>query len=81
MIKMLQYKMYPAGELRCPTTARYYYVRHYNVYTRISSENVHLMYYHTVIVENTQVQYFDNLISNCTRVFSMMPILIDCVGV
>ena len=21
MIKMLQYKMYPAGELRCPTTA------------------------------------------------------------
>ena len=25
MIKMLQYKMYPAGELRCPTTALVYY--------------------------------------------------------
>ena len=24
MIKMLQYKMYPAGELRCPTTALVY---------------------------------------------------------
>ena len=29
MIKMLQYKMYPAGELRCPTTALVYI---YNLY-------------------------------------------------
>ena len=26
MIKMLQYKMYPAGELRCPTTALVFFL-------------------------------------------------------
>ena len=34
------------------------------------------MYYRTAIVENTQVQYFDSLISNCTRVFSVMMIVL-----
>ena len=29
MIKMLQYKMYPAGELRCPTTALVFFGKFY----------------------------------------------------
>ena len=36
MIKMLQYKMYPAGELRCPTTAL---VKKSNIFTFSYSKN------------------------------------------
>ena len=38
MIKMLQYKMYPAGELRCPTTALVVHVPNsiFNRYIHVS---------------------------------------------
>ena len=43
MIKMLQYKMYPAGDLRCPTTALVFKADNVNANDTLIAEHIATM--------------------------------------